>query len=208
MTETTFNVPWPFEDKWMGGLGLLTALAIWLTWCFSLLERHLVLRRGLVRAFGYFIHGIRRRSHSKWVGVMAAMGACVVLGAWTVGGEPFRGLLTSLIGLAVGGGSVWAVRIVASAALRQEAMGFGDVTLMAMIGALVGWQCALLAFFLAPMTAIAIVLVQFMFTPSAGIPFGPYLCAGTLVTIFGWDLIWNRVASQYVMLGAFCWVCC
>ncbi len=87
-------------------------------------------------------------------------------------------------------------------------MGFGDVTLMAMIGALVGWQCALLAFFLAPMTAIAIVLVQFVFTRQPAIPFGPYLCAGTLVTIFGWDLLWNQAASQYVMLGSILLVCC
>ena len=46
----------------------------------------------------------------------------------------------------MGGGIVWAVRIIASQALGVEAMGFGDVTLMCMIGAFVGWQPALLIF--------------------------------------------------------------
>ncbi len=32
------------------------------------------------------------------------------------------------------------------------------------------------------------------------------LC-GTLVTVFGWDLLWNRVASHYVMLGSMLLVC-
>ncbi len=171
-------------------------------WCFGLLERHLVLRRGLAKAVGYLLHGIRRSRHSRWIGLMAMVGTVVIGTAWGMGGEPFRGLLSSLIGLAVGGGAVWAVRIVAGSALRQEAMGFGDVTLMAMIGATVGWQCALLAFFVAPMTAIAIVLLQVLVTREPAIPFGPYLCAGTLVTIAAWDRLWNQTASQYVMLGS------
>jgi prepilin signal peptidase PulO-like enzyme (type II secretory pathway) len=106
-----------------------------------------------------------------------------------------------LIGLAVGGGVVWAVRIVAGLALRQEAMGFGDVTLMAMIGAVVGWQCALVSFFLAPMVAILVVLVQFAVTRQPAVPFGPYLCGGAVVSVLGWDIVWNQTFSKYVMLG-------
>ena len=40
------------------------------------------------------------------------------------------------------------VRVLGSQVLRREAMGFGDVTLMAMIGAFLGWQAAVLTFFL------------------------------------------------------------
>ena len=39
--------------------------------------------------------------------------------------------------------------------LRREAMGFGDVTLMAMIGAFLGWQAAVLTFFLGPFFGLA-----------------------------------------------------
>ena len=57
-------------------------------------------------------------------------------------------LLTALVGLVAGGGIVWVVRLIGAVALRREAMGFGDVTLMAMVGAFVGWQASLIVFFM------------------------------------------------------------
>jgi len=93
------------------------------------------------------------------------------------------------------------VRIVAGVAMGQEAMGFGDVTLMAMIGAFLGWQAAVAAFFLAPLAAIAIVLVQFLITRQSAVPFGPYLCLGAVLAVLGWDQVWNRSLSSYAELG-------
>lgn len=202
ITETTFNIPWPFGAKWAGTSGLWLALAIWATWVFALTDRHLVLRHGLVRAIGYLIHGIRRRPETKPLLVLGAVGIVFICAVWIWGVVAWAGLLSSLIGLAVGGGTVWAVRIVASAAMRQEAMGFGDVTLMAMIGAFVGWQAAIAGFFLAPLAAILIVIVQFIITRKPAVPFGPYLCAGTAIAVIFWDLVWNQTLSHYAMLGA------
>ncbi len=45
-----------------------------------------------------------------------------------------------MTGLIAGGGLTWILRLVSSVLLGQEALGFGDVTLMAMIGSFVGWQ--------------------------------------------------------------------
>ena len=56
------------------------------------------------------------------------------------------GFRVGVAGLLAGGGLTWSVRFLGSAALRREAMGFGDVTLMAMIGAFLGWQAAVLPF--------------------------------------------------------------
>ena len=63
----------------------------------------------------------------------------------------FRGSGSALLGLLVGVG-LDSVRPQDAPAFvfRREAMGFGDVTLMGMIGAFLGWQAAVLTFFLGP----------------------------------------------------------
>jgi len=98
---------------------------------------------------------------------------------------------------------------VATWALRIEAMGFGDVTLMAMIGAFVGWQAALIAFFLSPFAAIAIVLIRYIITRDTYTPFGPYLCSGTVLSILFWDRIYNNwLAANLLLMGsALLWLC-
>ncbi len=58
-----------------------------------------------------------------------------------------HGFLVSLAGLIVGGGVVWVVRLIGHWTLGREAMGFGDVVLMAMIGSVIGWQPVLAVFF-------------------------------------------------------------
>ena len=78
------------------------------------------------------------------------------------GERPWAGLLTALVGLVGSGGIVWAVRLIGTAALRREAMGFGDVTLMMMVGTFLGWQACLIAFFLAPFAGLVIGIVQFI----------------------------------------------
>ncbi len=80
----------------------------------------------------------------------------IVAGVWlpTIRSAPSHaithadGFWFGMIGLLTGGGMTLAVRTLGSLALRKEAMGFGDVTLMAMIGSFVGWQFSILTFFL------------------------------------------------------------
>jgi leader peptidase (prepilin peptidase)/N-methyltransferase len=82
-----------------------------------------------------------------------------------VGGLRFthwEGFWAGLIGLLVGAGLTQAVRLPASFAFRREAMGFGDVTLMGMIGAFMGWQAAVLTFFIGPFFAIGHALWKFL----------------------------------------------
>src|SRR6185295_3432257 len=68
-------------------------------------------------------------------GVAYLSGLGLMYRAWQGGGMLWPGILHSLCGLAIGGCIVWAVRISGTLALKKEAMGFGDVTLLAMIGA-------------------------------------------------------------------------
>jgi hypothetical protein len=78
----------------------------------------------------------------------------------------FRGhaLLTALVGMATGGLLVWFFRIVFGWVLAEEANGFGDGTLKAVIGAFLGWQATLIVLFLAPFAAVAIAVGQWLLT--------------------------------------------
>ncbi len=117
------------------------------------------------------------------------------------------GFLTGLLGWAVGGGLVWFVRLLGGFVFRREAMGFGDVTLMAMIGSFLGWQAAVLTFFLAPFFGLThalwklvrLVAKLILGRPVTGadreIPFGPYLSMAALTLLLTWLWIWPRWAE-------------
>jgi prepilin signal peptidase PulO-like enzyme (type II secretory pathway) len=131
-----------------------------------------------------------------------AIGGCVAIATvWLAGGEWWRSLLTALVGMASGGLLVWFFRIVFGWVLAEEAMGFGDVTLMAMIGAFLGWQSTLIVFFLAPFAAVAIAIGQWLFTGRRDIAFGPYLCFAAVVLIVRWDALWQRTLVGLFALG-------
>jgi leader peptidase (prepilin peptidase) / N-methyltransferase len=120
-----------------------------------------------------------------------------------------QGLGVGLIGWAVGGGLVWFVRIVGGKAFGREAMGFGDVTLLSMIGAFLGWQAAVLTFFLGAFLALGhaigkIVAVigkriagQQLSSADREIPFGPYLSMAAITLMLSWPWLWKGWAKEF-----------
>lgn len=81
--------------------------------------------------------------------------------------------------------------------LRMDTMGGGDVKLMAMVGAFMGWQCALLAFFLAPFFGALYGIVEKLRTKESTIAYGPFLVLGALISLFKGDEIIRWIASGY-----------
>jgi prepilin signal peptidase PulO-like enzyme (type II secretory pathway) len=189
-------------------LGVIIGLVCLAGWCAALYPATIALHKGWRKGIDFFIVSIfrrlkgGRRSLLAWsllvIWVAGSIAICIV---WKAGGTRWEALLSSLVGLAAGGGLVWAVRIIAGTALGKEAMGFGDVTLMAMIGAFVGWQGALLVFFLAPFAALLIAIAQKMFSGNPAIAFGPYLSFAAMVLIVAWNPIWNKRAAPVFTLG-------
>ena len=121
--------------------------------------------------------------------------------AWVRLHPHWHGLALSLAGIVVGGGVVWIVRAVGFRMLHREAMGFGDVVLMAMIGSFIGWQATLIVFFLAPVCALLVVGATLLFRREREMPYGPYLSLATLVVILGWKWIWPLAERQIFALG-------
>ena len=94
---------------------------------------------------------------------------------------------------------MWLVRIIGKAVLGLEAMGFGDVTLMAMIGAFLGWQACLMIFFLAPIAGTVIGVTQLLMRRKNEIRYGPFLCLAALVTIVRWSTIWESFRDVFAL---------
>ena len=106
-------------------------------------------------------------------------------------------LCGTLMGALLGGGLIWAVRILGSLAFGKEAMGLGDVHMMAGIGACLGWVDATLALPLAALVGLWFVIVSMLAGRPAGkaMPFGPYLAVGTLIILFAKPLVEMGLSS-------------
>jgi leader peptidase (prepilin peptidase) / N-methyltransferase len=100
--------------------------------------------------------------------------------------EPyFASLTASALGALVGGGSIWLVGKLGKWVFRKEAMGFGDVKYMAMVGALLGWRGVLLTFMIACIIGSVYGIGKKIVTREMGyVPFGPFLSAGALAMLF------------------------
>lgn len=95
-------------------------------------------------------------------------------------------VLGSLLGIVTGGGVIWAIRIIGTWYFKQEAMGFGDVKLMAFLGGFLGWNETLLCIFTGAFLG-SIVGLLLKFSGKIGkyghIPFGPYLAMGAYICL-------------------------
>jgi leader peptidase (prepilin peptidase)/N-methyltransferase len=103
----------------------------------------------------------------------------------------WHGLAFSLAGLATGAGITWLARLISQWVLRTEAMGFGDVTLMAMIGSFLGWQPVIFVFLLAPIFGIITGVTQRVLRGRRALPYGPYLSAAAIFVLFTWRWLWE-----------------
>lgn len=112
-----------------------------------------------------------------------------------------HGFLVSCLGLLAGAGAIWMVRQIGFLALRQEAMGFGDVILMGMVGSVLGWQPTLAICAIgAPMLAVVFALFNWIVHRDHEIPYGPFLSAATILLLLTWPVTWP-FAKRFLDMG-------
>ena len=109
---------------------------------------------------------------------------------WLKHSQHWHGLAWSGVGAIVGAGLTAIIRRVAEFVLGRPAMGAGDVTLMAMVGAFLGWQATVIAFFLAPGLALILGPLARRISGEKAVPYGPFLALGAIVVMFAWRWIW------------------
>ncbi|MGO8988917.1 MAG: prepilin peptidase [bacterium] len=107
----------------------------------------------------------------------------------------------SLLGILLGGGSLFLIATVYQWLFKREGMGGGDVKLLAMIGAFLGWKAVILTILLGSLVGSIIGIILMV---SKGkdfkyaIPFGPFLSLGAVIALFygenliRWYLFLNR----------------
>lgn len=93
-------------------------------------------------------------------------------------------LLRSFAGAIAGGGSIFLLGVFGKLAFKKEAMGGGDVKLMAMIGSFIGFKLVLLTFFMAPFLGVVPGVVLKVRNGSEIIPYGPFLSVAALISLF------------------------
>ena len=95
--------------------------------------------------------------------------------------------LNSLLGILLGGGALLLVAYAYQRVTGKDGMGGGDIKLLAMMGAFLGWKAVPFIIFVSSlvgsMVGISIMLLQKK-DGKLAIPFGPYLAFGALLYIF------------------------
>lgn len=165
---------------------LLFVAACWQWGLSPLLVQRLVLACGLLVLFFIDLdhHWLPDAITLPGIG----LGLLASLGAWLglVPGAPSLG--DALLGVAIGGGSLWGVRGAYYLWRREEGLGLGDVKLLAAIGAFLGWQLTLLTLVLASFAGALVgglLLLTQRGDMKTALPFGTVLAVGawTAVTV-------------------------
>ena len=109
------------------------------------------------------------------------------------------------MGYLIGGGIVWGGRIFGTLAFGKEAMGLGDVHLMAAVGACLGWIDPVIAFFLAAFVGVAWAVMARVVGGrlNRAMPYGPFLAVATVLVIGGKPLIEAGLGRLFSMSGSF-----
>jgi leader peptidase (prepilin peptidase)/N-methyltransferase len=121
--------------------------------------------------------------------------------AWIAAHPHLHGLCLSLAGIIVGGGVIWAIRIAGEWALKREAMGFGDVVLVAMIGSFLGWQATVALFLLSLILALVVTIPLWLIWRDQELPYGPYLSLGALLLLLFGRRLWPWFDTQVFAMG-------
>ena len=113
---------------------------------------------------------------------------------WIAGMPRVNALVVSLAGAAIGAGAIWGIGIVGKVVFRKDAMGFGDVKLLAFFGGLLGYKAAVMTIFAGAFITLFYVVVFMIYlgvryglaevqTRGSEVPFGPGLCTAAALFV-------------------------
>ncbi|MFV1974758.1 MAG: A24 family peptidase [Candidatus Scalindua sp.] len=92
-------------------------------------------------------------------------------------------LQASMLGIFVSGGMIFLCGVIGKLVLRKDAMGFGDVKLMGVIGGFLGWKLGVATFFLAPFFGLLFAIPRLISKKGKMIPYGPFLSLAAFICL-------------------------
>lgn len=113
---------------------------------------------------------------------------------------PHLSVYDSLAGLLLGGGSLFLVATLYQGLFKREGMGGGDVKLLAMIGAFLGWKAVILTIVSSSLigSIVGVTLMLWKGKDSKyAIPYGPFLSLGAVFSLFYGE----RILQWYLMIN-------
>ena len=120
---------------------------------------------------------------------------------WTGATGPFvRSAFGALFGYLIGGLWIWGIRIFGTLGFGKEAMGLGDVHILAAAGAVCGWVVPSIAFFIAPLAGLLWALYLLARKGQRELPYGPWLSVGVAVVMICYRPI-GRLFDAYLELA-------
>lgn len=118
------------------------------------------------------------------------------LPAWLPPRSMLTGLATGLAGVLAGMLVLRGISFLFAMGRGREGIGLGDADLMMMVGAFVGWQPVIVAFFVAVLPGLIFGIIQLAIRGDKPFPYGPSLAVGSLATLLGWHWILQRFPLQ------------
>jgi len=109
------------------------------------------------------------------------------------------GLVDALLGVALGGGVLWLIGEAYYRYSGHEGMGGGDVKMLAMIGAFLGWKLVLVTLVLSSVAGSIVGLIVILIKRGGlkyALPYGTFLALGALTA----SLVGERIVNWYVSL--------
>jgi leader peptidase (prepilin peptidase)/N-methyltransferase len=178
--------------------------------CMALLSAALVQRFGLsITAGGYFLFCAALLviiwidiQHQIIPDVISLPG--ILLGLIFSFVSPALNWKDSLIGILLGGGVLYAIALFYYLWRKQEGMGGGDIKLLAMIGAFLGWQSLPFVIFASSLSGSCVGILAMIKQRKGGkarIPFGPFLSLAALIYLFFQEQV--NLLYQFYLHGRF-----
>jgi leader peptidase (prepilin peptidase)/N-methyltransferase len=110
--------------------------------------------------------------------------------------------LASLMGIFIAAGLVFLCGVIGKIVFRKDAMGFGDVKLMGVIGGFLGWKLGVATFFLAPFLGLLFGIPKLFLKKEHVIPYGPFLSLAAFICILSKDFFIS-IINSYVNAFAY-----